>query len=97
MTDKEKIKNLEAELAIYKDDIAAQFYKSLANAIKHINHQIETKKLNLEEDIFAKSIITLADKSAKIFEGLKNGKAAFALETEEKQTKKTAKSETAAI
>jgi hypothetical protein len=92
-----KIKDLQDKLSIYEDDIAGQFYKALASAVKYINKEIETKRLNLETDTFAKSVVTLADKSSKIFEGLKNGKAAFAIEDEPKEGKKSSRSETSAI
>jgi len=76
--DKDKrIKELEDELAFYKEDASAQFYYSLVKAIKHIQSELDNKTLNFDEDTFAKSVVTLSDKSAKIFEGLNLGKNGF--------------------
>lgn len=81
-----KIKELETELkeckerlAIYEDDYAASFYKSLVNGIKEIQKKLDNKDLDLSNS-FENSVIILADKSSKIFDGLKAGREAFSLE-----------------
>lgn len=77
MTDKERIKQLEAELQIYKDNPASEFYGALVEGVKYVTQQIKSKKLNLNEDPFADSILKLAEKSDKIFKGLDMGLSVF--------------------
>lgn len=72
-----KIKDLEARLAIYESDASAKFYAKLVKAIDHIGVELDNKTLDLDNDTFASSVLTLADKSGKIFEGLKNGRESF--------------------
>ena len=72
-----KIKDLEARLAIYESDASAKFYAKLVRAIEHIGTELDNKTLNLDDDTFASSVLALADKSGKIFEGLKNGRESF--------------------
>ena len=86
MDNEKRIKELEDELkeckkklAVYEDDHAASFYKSLVTGIKEIQTRLDNKDLDLD-DSYANSVITLADKSSKIFDGLKAGKEAFSLE-----------------
>jgi hypothetical protein len=86
MDNEKRIKELETELkeckerlAIYEDDYAASFYKSLVNGIKVVQSGLDNRDLDLS-DSFNNAVITLADKSSKIFDGLKAGREAFSLE-----------------
>jgi hypothetical protein len=85
-----RVKELEEKLAIYEADASAKFYSALVHAVEHIQQKLTDKSLNLEEDTFAKSVITLADKSGKIFEGLKLGKESF-MKTEDNDKDKKKK------
>lgn len=80
MTDKERIKQLEAELQIYKENPASEFYRALVEGVKYVTEQIKSKKLDLDQDPFADSILRLAEKSDKIFKGLDMGLAVFSTE-----------------
>lgn len=95
MNDKERIRQLEEKLAAYESSPAAEFYIALTEGVKHITSQIKSKKLNLQEDSFADSILKLAEKADKIFAGLEKGLSAF---SEQKTVpSKQAKSSTVAI
>ena len=87
MDNKDKrIVELEAELAAYKENPASDFYIALVEGVKHITQEIKKKRLDLNEDSFADSIIKLAEKSEKIFTGLEKGIAAFQQKGEEENT-----------
>jgi len=86
MDNEKRIKELEDELkeckkklAVYEDDHAASFYKSLVTGIKAVQKSLDERSIDLD-DPFYNAVITLADKSSKIFDGLKAGKEAFSLE-----------------
>ena len=81
MGDKERIAQLEEELAALKANPSADFYTALVEGVSYITTQIKTKKLNLSEDPFADSIVKLAEKSDKIFSSLEKGLSVFDRET----------------
>lgn len=83
MTDKDRIKELEQQIKDYESDVSAQFYITLVGAIKHIETEVKNKTLDFDKDTFASSILVLADKSGKIFEGLRQGRESFKQQTSE--------------
>jgi hypothetical protein len=94
---KKENEELKAKLSVYEADAAAEFYKTLVGAIKDIETKVKSKTLNFDEDSFAKSILVLADKSGKIFEGLKQGKESFTQSNANTTDIKASKSKTIAI
>ena len=87
------IKELQDKLAFYEQDHAAKFYTTLTKALDHVNTELNNKTLNLDQDTFASSVITLADKSPKIIDFLVNGRVVISPEkkadsSEEKKKKK---------
>lgn len=94
-----ELEELRAKVAHYEGLASAKFYNSLMNGIDHIREQIDAKELNFEEDTFAKAIMTLAEKSDKIFAALEKGINTFTQVDEgaKPSSKKSAKSETKAF
>lgn len=84
----QRIKELEEKLEVYEKDHAAEFYKSLVKAVKHIQTKLDDKTLDFKDDAFANSVVLLADKSGKIFEGLRIGKEAFSIEKKDSMKEK---------
>lgn len=82
-----KIEDLERELDAYKNNPAAKFYKALTTAIDGITEKINDKSLKLKDDEFTDAIITLSEKSEKIFKGLKEGLSAFQVQEVEDKAK----------
>ncbi len=80
----QRIKELETENATLKKDLAkyinnpaAKFYAALTNAVDEITNEINNKTLDIRENPFIESIVSLAKDSQKIFQGLREGLAAF--------------------
>ena len=72
-----KIEELEAELSLYKENPAAEFYLALTEGVKHLTSEIKNKTLDLKEDGFADSILKLSEKADKIFISLEKGLETF--------------------
>lgn len=99
MTDKEKIRQLEEELAHLKRNPSAKFYAQLVAAIEYVGAKLEDRSLNLAKDAFAASVTELAVKAPKMFEGLQLGLATFEREAsvDEKRQRNVEKSKAVAL
>lgn len=88
-----RVKELEEKLKVYEEDPTANFYYKLVQAIDHIGLELENKTLDFDNDSFASSVLTLSDKSTKIFDGLKAGRESFlaSKKVDEKQQKRIEK------
>ncbi len=93
----DRIKQLEEEIAYLKRDPSAKFYAALVEAVEGVTVLIKSKKLDLESDVYAKSVIILAEKSDKIFNGLRKGLEMFNQAEQDEKPTKAKKSETRAI
>jgi hypothetical protein len=93
----DRIKQLEEEIAYLKRDPSAKFYAALVEAVEGVTVLIKSKKLDLESDVYAKSVIILAEKSDKIFNGLRKGLEMFNQSEQDEKPTKAKKSETRAI
>lgn len=90
----QRIKELEDKLS----SPAGRFYLELKNGLEIITKNISTKKLNLVDDTFQKSILILAQSSDKIFAGIEKGMQIIdPQEKDEVKKKKLDKSEAVAI
>lgn len=91
MSELDKLKSenerLKSELAEFKNNPAANFYKALTKAIDGITTKINDESLKIKDDEFVESIIILSEKSEKIFKGLKEGLASFQVEAEDDKVK----------
>jgi hypothetical protein len=86
--DKDKrIRELEAEVEFLKSNPSAKFYKELATAIEGLTKKLKDEELDLIEDTYQKSVLILADKSERVFNGLKIGLESFAPSQEVKSPK----------
>lgn len=97
MTDKEKIKELEAKIAKYEGMPHASFYTALLEGIEHITSEIKKKRLNFDDDPFAKNIFLLAKDADKIMASLEKGSSFFIIQEKTAPAKKVEKSNTVAI
>ena len=97
MTDKEKIKELEEKLAKYEGMPHAKFYTALLEGVDHITNEIKKKRLNFDDDPFAKNIFLLAKDAEKIMASLEKGSSFFIIQDKTAPTKKAEKSSTVAI
>jgi hypothetical protein len=97
MTDKEKIKELEGKLAKYEGMPHAKFYTALLEGVEHITNEIKKKRLNFDDDPFAKNIFLLAKDAEKIMASLEKGSSFFIIQDKTVPTKKAEKSSTTAI
>lgn len=93
----DRLKKLEEEIAYLKRDPSAKFYAALVEAVEGVTQLIKSKKLDLESDVYSKSVIILAEKSDKIFNGLRKGLEMFNQVEQEAPTSKAKKSETKAL
>ena len=97
MTDKEKIKELEGKLAKYEGMPHAKFYNALLEGVEHITNEIKKKRLDFDNDPFAKNIFLLAKDAEKIMASLEKGSSFFVIQEKTTPTKKAEKSNTVAI
>jgi hypothetical protein len=86
-----RLKICEDKLAIYEEDASAKFYVKLLKAIDHIGTELDNKTLDFDTDTFAQSVLTLSEKSGKLFDGLKNGKDSFIVKSEADKDSSTIK------
>jgi hypothetical protein len=97
MTDKEKIKELEGKLAKYEGMPHAKFYTALLEGVEHITNEIKKKRLDFDNDPFAKNIFLLAKDAEKIMASLEKGSSFFVIQEKTTPTKKAEKSNTKAF
>ncbi len=82
-----KIRELEAKIAMLTKDPRAKFYQALEAGVNYITEQLNSKRLDFENDSFAKSVLILSEKSEKVFTGLTKGLETF-MPQEESGSKK---------
>jgi hypothetical protein len=75
----------------------AKFYTALLEGVDHITNEIKKKRLNFDDDPFAKNIFLLAKDAEKIMASLEKGSSFFIIQDKNVPTKKAEKSSTTAI
>jgi hypothetical protein len=75
----------------------AKFYTALLEGVEHITNEIKKKRLNFDDDPFAKNIFLLAKDAEKIMASLEKGSSFFIIQDKNVPTKKAEKSSTTAI
>ena len=75
----------------------AKFYTALLEGVEHITNEIKKKRLDFDNDPFAKNIFLLAKDAEKIMASLEKGSSFFVIQEKTTPTKKAEKSNTVAI
>jgi hypothetical protein len=75
----------------------AKFYTALLEGVDHITNEIKKKRLNFDDDPFAKNIFLLAKDAEKIMASLEKGSSFFIIQDKNVPTKKAEKSSTTAF
>ena len=91
---KKQVKELQEKIDYYEGLPTAEFYTSVVEGMKHISKEIKNKTLDMESDIFAKSIFSIAKDADKVMSALGKGVEFFKQAESNTPSKKQDKSNT---